>query len=854
MIFNKEQIIKLKKEINIEDFYSYILGKEITYNSNPNMFHICCPFHEDKNPSFTIMRDSGFWRCWSEGIYGDIIDFYSRFFGKTFPQSVLEIAKQFNIDIELSEEMKYQLKFTEAVHSLNKKVSKFYTNNLIQDLDAKKYLKSRNLLDSKTVGKWGIGYTGNYKLNSIFPKFSKLLFMSNLTYENGNNYFSDKRISIPFHDDYGNIIGFTTRAINSDMKPKYLHSKSSDIFNKSEVLFGYCFAKDIIKKYKNIIIVEGQCFKEDAEILTPKGWIKFKNYNGEKVMQVNKDLTGEFVEPKNIIIKDYNGNINSINNKNYSIEATEDHNIVYIDESNNKKELKKRQFKDMPKSLQGRIPMAINHSGEGLNLSDDEIRLLIAISADGSLSYRKDSSIYIRASFKKQRKIERFEALLNSCNIKYYKSNQKSRPDMTFFGFKFEKAFKIFPDNWISDSTLEQKKLIISELIHWDACKIKDRNQTEFCSAIYKNAIFIQTLSHLSGCNSSIYKKEDKLGLRYRVNILHAKNSASWQQGYNSEKYQGKVYCVSVDSGMILIRVNGKISVVGNCDVIRAHQHGIENCVGICGNALTDEHVNKIKNHVKTYYLVVEDDKFDKDRLDKTYETIIKNNYWAEVKIVKLYDKDKCDLDDYLETYGKQAFLELVSNSPTYYAYKLRDLISNINYKTIEDKKKQIYKCRKYLKELPLLERKQYIQTIANTLELPVNDIYNIINREEEKSVVVGKYDDRITLSQKMIIASLFSKFSRTREGLAETHWLIQKLGIEEYLDDKFKIIYEKIIDIYLQNTYNCDIINSISSEDIEKELLDIIVDCYFKNDEFEGLDDYKELELFLLDMLENLK
>lgn len=548
MIFNREQILKLKKEINIEDFYTGILGKEIVYNSNPNMFHICCPFHEDSNPSFTIMRDSGFWRCWSEAIYGDIIEFYSRFFGKTFSQSVLDIAKQFNIDIELSEEMKYQLKFTEAVHSLNKKVSKFYTNNLIQNLDAKKYLKSRNLLDSKTVGKWGIGYTGNYKLNSIFPKFSKLLFMSNLAYENGNNYFSDKRISIPFHDDYGNIIGFTTRAIDSDVKPKYLHSKSSDIFNKSEILFGYCFAKDTIKKYKNVIICEGQI------------------------------------------------------------------------------------------------------------------------------------------------------------------------------------------------------------------------------------------------------------------------------------------------------------------DCIRAHQYGIENCVAICGNALTDQHVNKIKNHVRTYYIVVEDDKFEKDRLDKTYETIIKNNYWAEVKVVKLYDKDKCDLDDYLETYGKQSFLDLVANAPTYYAYKLRDLISNINYKTIEDKKKQVYKCRKYLKELPLLERKEYIQTIANVLELPVGDIYTIINREEEKNIIVGKYDDRITLSQKMIIASLFSKFSNTRGDFAETLCLIQRLGIEEYLDENFKKIYEIIINLYLQNTNNCDIINTISSEDIDKELLDIIVDCYFKNDEFEGLDDYKELELFLLDMLENLK
>lgn len=548
-MFTQEQIQKLKTNINIEEFYTSILGNDITYKCNDKGYTICCPFHDDKNPSFSIIKESGIWRCWSEGIHGDIIDFYSRFYGKSFKDSVLEMAERFNINIELSEEMKFQLRLRDATIALNTNISKYYHSNLLKYPESIQYLKSRRI-DSNTVTKFQLGYTGNESLKDLYPKNKKLLYMSNLAYENGNNYFSDKRITIPFHDDYGRIIGFSTRAIEPNMKPKYLHSKASEVFDKSDCLFGYCFAKDTIKEVKSIIIVEGQF------------------------------------------------------------------------------------------------------------------------------------------------------------------------------------------------------------------------------------------------------------------------------------------------------------------DCIRAHQFGITNCVAVTGNALTDKHVVKVKNNVKNFYIVVEDKAFEKDRLDATYETIIKNHWWATVKVVRLYENEKCDLDDYLLKNGKMAFLELIKNAPLYNEYKLQDVIKNINYKNLEDKKAHVYKCRKYINNIKnSIDKREYIRLISNTLELPVNDIYNIITKENKEEVEIGVYDDRITLSQKMIISSLFSKFSKTREGLAETYCILERLNVEEKLDKQFKTIYELIVQTYLHNTDSCDIINTLYiNKDINPEIMKIITDCYFKGDELDTLEEYKDLELMFINLLGNLE
>jgi hypothetical protein len=263
------------------------------------------------------------------------------------------------------------------------------------------------------------------------------------------------------------------------------------------LLFGYNFAKDKIKETHSVILTEGQCFKGDTEILTPEGWIRFDKYSGQNVMQVDKNMNGNFIKPLAIINKKYDDYMYSVDSLNYNIEATKDHNIVYRHRDGR---LIKREIQDMPKAVCGSIPMAIKHSGEGLPFTDDELRLMVAISADGSA---KDTAMrtdkHVRIMFKKQRKVDRLESLLKSCNIKYVKTNQDARPDFTYFGFRYKHSFKLFPQDWIEKSTHHQKEVILKELKHWDACDIKNRNQTEFCSCLYHNAVFIQTLAHTYG-------------------------------------------------------------------------------------------------------------------------------------------------------------------------------------------------------------------------------------------------------------------------------------------------------------------------------------------------------------------
>ena len=77
---------------------------------------------------------------------------------------------------------------------------------------------------------------------------------------------------------------------------------------------------------------------------------------------------------------------------------------------------------------------------------------------------------------------------------------------------------------------------------------------------------------------------------------------------------------------------------------------------------------------------------------DKYYDVISTSNYWANIKIIRLYEGDeKCDADEFLQKYGKGAFLDKIKHAKPYHEYKLIDSLKNINYKTIEEKKFHIY-------------------------------------------------------------------------------------------------------------------------------------------------------------------
>ena len=120
-----------------------------------------------------------------------------------------------------------------------------------------------------------------------------------------------------------------------------------------------------------------------------------------------------------------------------------------------------------------------------------------------------------------------------------------------------------------------------------------------------------------------------------------------------------------------------------------------------------------------------------------------------------------------------------------------------------------IYNNRKYIAKITHpVDRKQYIELLAEKLELPENDIRKIIAKAEntDTDIAIGQYDDRRITSQKYILASFFSYFDTSKV----CKLLNDELKVANKLDLKFKKIYEKIINILLLYGSNCDIINNI--------------------------------------------
>ncbi len=386
---------------------------------------------------------------------------------------------------------------------------------------------------------------------------------------------------------------------------------------------------------ESLIITEGECFPGYVEVFTESGWIKFENLKNEKVFQVKKDMTGDFVNPEAYIKKYYNDDLVCLKNKrnNYKSITTKNHNLVYIDKKN---EISKKKAIDFCKGIVGKIPTSVNLDGKGTGLTKDEIALRIAISADGSIkSYRKTlNCYYVHFGFKKQRKIDRLEGILKRLNVKYNKNVKKG--GYTYINIWTDINTKLFPDKWLIEMSLEERLFFIEEIVHWDGNKVNNRKQYEFSSINYEQSKFIQTIAHTCGYMSTITKRKNSFGEWYKTSILLNKNSVTWQNNKKTtyEKYNDFVYCVTVPTGMILTRTEGSINVTGNCDALSFEEQGINNVVSVPAGAGTlswiDTDYEELEKF-KTIILAFDNDEAGKDAVEKIIKRMPEE---VEIKII----------------------------------------------------------------------------------------------------------------------------------------------------------------------------------------------------------------------------
>lgn len=359
------------------------------------------------------------------------------------------------------------------------------------------------------------------------------------------------------------------------------------------------------KSKKTIILTEGECFPGDVEVLTKRGWISFKEYQGEDVVQVDRNGRGSISTPLAVVKKPFKGMLKKYASRDFNFSATPEHNVVVLKNG----EMVKTKISDLKKDNYT-IPRVCSYEGTGIPLSDAQLALCVAVSADFKIDPRKNGR-YAQASFKKQRKKDRIVKILDACGIAYTTYEQK-KEGFTSFNIHLPDwcPGRFFPFEWLTQLHPHQREFLIEELVHWDGNKVNGKNQYEYSTKHEENAKWVQTLSHLSNRCSTIIDRENEFGKWKKVSILHNKKTSSFQhKNWTEIEHDDFVYCVQVQSGMFIARQNGKIFVTGNCDAMVIYQETGLNVVSLPnGSRSFPEEMAAHLNDFETIVVAMDDD------------------------------------------------------------------------------------------------------------------------------------------------------------------------------------------------------------------------------------------------------
>jgi len=239
-----------------------VLGRRIQLKKAGREFKACCPFHDEKTPSFTVSPSKGFYHCFGCGAHGTAIGFLMEFDHMSFVEAIESLASMMGVDVPRDESDRPARRYDE-LFSLMGSVENHWQACLRDNASAVDYLKKRGI-DGATAKRFGIGYAPD-SWSDVLDKFGKTseaterLLATGLVIrkDNGKHYdrFRD-RIMFPIRDARGRTIGFGGRALG-DGEPKYLNSPETVLFHKGRELYGLYEARQALRQIDQLVVVEG---------------------------------------------------------------------------------------------------------------------------------------------------------------------------------------------------------------------------------------------------------------------------------------------------------------------------------------------------------------------------------------------------------------------------------------------------------------------------------------------------------------------------------------------------------------------------------------------------------------------
>ncbi len=222
----------------------------------------CCPFHNEKTPSFTVSPAKQFYHCFGCGAHGSAIGFVMEYQGIGFVDAVRELAGR--LGMAVPEDNDFQARPQGEIRQLTEVMARaaaWYKEQLRRTPRAIEYCKKRGL-SGEIAARFGIGYApdGWQNLQAVFPDYdTPLLRQAGLVIDNesGRRYdrFRD-RLMIPIVNPKGDIIAFGGRIIDQG-EPKYLNSPETPLFEKGRELFGLPQARQALREKNTAIVTEG---------------------------------------------------------------------------------------------------------------------------------------------------------------------------------------------------------------------------------------------------------------------------------------------------------------------------------------------------------------------------------------------------------------------------------------------------------------------------------------------------------------------------------------------------------------------------------------------------------------------
>lgn len=270
-MISKQTIDKIFSTIRVEE----IVGEYVQLKRAGSNFKGLSPFHDEKSPSFVVSPSKQIWKDFSTGKGGTAISFLMEIENFTYPEALRHAAKKYGIEIEedqreFSEEAKNAQSERDILYKIHEIANEYFQDILWENEEGKSiglsYFRERELKDD-IIKKFQLGYSPEKK-NSFTEFALNKGYSKEILEKSGLSIFPEnspkgidrfrERVMFPIHSFSGRVLGFGARILRSNIKTaKYLNSPETEIYHKSNVLYGLNQGKQAISRKNICLLVEG---------------------------------------------------------------------------------------------------------------------------------------------------------------------------------------------------------------------------------------------------------------------------------------------------------------------------------------------------------------------------------------------------------------------------------------------------------------------------------------------------------------------------------------------------------------------------------------------------------------------